>query len=294
VLDDRRVRPVTVGLFAATAVSIAATGFFVHRSGRGFALLAAAMAILLAHEMGHFVACRLHRVDCTWPFFLPAPILNPFVGTLGALIVIRQRFPNRRALFDIGAAGPLSGLLACLIVFGVSTLDSPTPPPSSSNAAPASVIPMGLPLLWSPLEQLQSPAEKTGHDLNTLAVAAWFGLLLTGLNLIPIGQLDGGHILYALFPRYAHRISRIAWLCGLGLAVWRPAWLFWALLMAFVGRRPHPTTVDDAPPIGRTRRVVAVLALAVFVLTFIPEPIPITWEMFLGELAPLVRHLGLA
>lgn len=285
ILDDRRGHRVAVVLLALTAASIASTGWLWHASASGLPLAAATLFILLAHEMGHLVACRIHGVDSTWPFLLPAPLLNPFVGTLGAVIAIRQPFPSRRALFDIGVAGPLAGLAACLVVLaigaGTDTMATPPLPPGEVGE----VIPVGLPLLWQPA--LAVFGAERGASLGPLGVAAWFGFLLTGLNLIPIGQLDGGHLLYALFPRHASRISRLAWLGGLVLAVWTPAWLFWGLLMGLIGRRGHPPTLDDTQAVGPLRGAVALLALAVFVLTFIPQPVIVTWDMLLRDLGLL-------
>jgi len=283
ILNDRRGHRVALVLFGLTALSVAGTGWAFHADHNGLAFAVATMFILLSHEMGHFVACRLHGVDSTWPFFLPAPVLNPLVGTLGAVMAIRDRFPTRRALFDIGVAGPLAGVAACLVVLAVGSATGHVTGPLSGEATGGEVWELGVPLLWEPTLNALRGAN-AGHALGTLGLAAWFGLLLTGLNLIPIGQLDGGHVLYAVFPRRARLFSRFAWVGGIALAVWTPAWLFWGILIGFLGRRGHPTTVDDSLPIGGARIVVAVVALAVFVLTFIPQPIVYTWEMLLHDL----------
>jgi len=285
ILDDRRGHRVALVLFGLTTLSAVATGWAMFGAAHsGLALAGATMFILLSHEMGHFVACRLHGVDSTWPFFLPAPVLNPLVGTLGAVMAIRDRFPTRRALFDIGVAGPLAGVAACLVVLAVGSATGHVTVPFSGEATGGEVWELGVPLLWQPALNALSGAN-ANHALGTLGLAAWFGLLLTGLNLMPIGQLDGGHVIYAVFPRRARLISRFAWVGGIALAVWTPAWLFWGLVIGFLGRRGHPATVDDSIPIGAARTVVAVLALAVFALTFVPQPIVFTWEMLLRSFA---------
>jgi len=268
VLDPRRMRITSALLFALTAASCWLTG--------GVRLMVAVLAILVAHEMGHFLACRYHRVPSTWPFLLPAPVLNPLTGTLGALMVIQGRFPSRRALFDIGIAGPLAGLAVCfpILFFGLqeATIVSGTAAASAGES-------LGEPLILTWATRLVLPHLPPNPVImaGPLLVAAWFGLLLTGLNLIPIGQFDGGHILYALFPRHAHRLARVAWYLCLALVVLAPSWLFWAILTHYLGR-PHPPTVDDGQPLGLGRRALGIVALAAFAITFIPEPIRNTWR----------------
>ncbi len=288
VLDSRRGPVLALCLFVATAISAALTG--------GPRLAVAVMAILLAHEMGHFVACRVHGVASTWPYFLPAPYVNPFGGTLGAVMAIRERFPNRRVLFDIGVAGPLAGMVVCLAVLPMAVREIPSF--TVTSAAPVSPdtesYGIGTPLLWKVIDAVLPSGSITnlGPDGSPLATALWFGLLLTGLNLIPIGQFDGGHILYALFPRRAHRLAYAAWWICLGLSILGPNWLVWALLTKKLGRR-HPPTLDDSIGLGRTRAFVAVLALIAFVVSFIPEPILDSWPMLLEDLKALGHAAGI-
>jgi membrane-associated protease RseP (regulator of RpoE activity) len=196
-------------------------------------------------------------------------------------MAIRDRVPSRRALFDIGVAGPLAGLAACLVVLAIGSVTGHVTVPLSGEATGGDVVELGVPLLWEPALRALGGAADAGHALGPVGLAVWFGLLLTGLNLMPIGQLDGGHVLYAVFPRHARLISRFAWLGGVALAVLTPAWLFWGLIIGFLGRRGHPATVDDSLPVGDLRSVIAVAALAVFVLTFVPQPIVYTWGMLL-------------
>jgi membrane-associated protease RseP (regulator of RpoE activity) len=274
-----------LALFAATTASAYLTG--------GATLAAAVMAILVAHEMGHFVACRVHRVACTWPYFLPAPFLNPFAGTLGAVMAIRDRFPNRRVLFDIGVAGPLAGVAVCLPVLFLGIHEASVLPPSSGPDGDLGRL--GVPLLFAFTARwvLGPVSQGANVILGPLGTAAWFGLLLTGLNLIPIGQFDGGHVLYALLPRHAHRLAHLAWWVCLGLAVLGPHWLVWALMTRALGRR-HPPTLDDGTPLDPWRVLVGIVALATFILTLIPQPILHSWPMLYRDLQSLAQALGLA
>ncbi len=253
-------------LFVLTAISIYLTG--------GPLLALGLLAILLSHEMGHYVACRLYRVDATLPFFLPAPGLS-MVGTLGAFIRIRSPIPNRRALFDIGVAGPLAGFVVCLPVLVLGVLEASLVP---SDRARGGIF-LGEPLLFQWLVALLRGPTSDGMTLSLgpLGLAAWFGLFVTALNLIPIGQLDGGHVTYALLRRKAWSISWIgSWVC-VALAYFGPNWIVWAILVRVLGRR-HPPTLHDDAPAGRARLWVGVLSLVVFVLCFVPNPIIWSWR----------------
>jgi membrane-associated protease RseP (regulator of RpoE activity) len=242
----------------------------------GTRLAVGLLSILLVHEMGHYVACRYYRVDATLPFFLPAPFLPP-VGTLGAFIRIRAPIPHRRALFDIGIAGPLAGFAVCLPVlwFGIHEA---TVIPTDPNAE---AIFLGEPLLfqWATRLVHGSLTEAQTLALGPLGLGAWFGLFVTALNLIPIGQLDGGHVTYALLPKRARLISQIGWWVCIALAYFGPNWLVWAVVLRILGRR-HPRTLNDRAPVGRARMLIGVLALAVFVVCFVPNPIIRSWREF--------------
>ena len=244
--------------------------------GEGLRLSVGLLGILLAHEMGHYVACLHYGVDATLPFFLPAPFLS-MVGTLGAFIRIRAPIPNRRALFDIGIAGPLAGFAVCLPVLALGVLEA-RPLPLDPDAGG---VFLGEPLLFqwaSHLVHGRLAAEQT-LLLGPLGLAAWFGLFVTALNLIPIGQLDGGHVTYALLRDRARLVSRVgSWVC-LALIYFGPNWILWALLVRLLGRR-HPATGDDFAPLGRGRLLVAFLGLAVFVGCFVPNPIVWSWREF--------------
>ena len=250
------------------------------------------LSILLAHEMGHYVAARLYRVNVTLPFFIPFPLPGfSLVGTLGAFIRIRSPIPHRRALFDIGVAGPLAGFVVCLPVLWLGIREARrahsrrTRRGSSLGASAALPAPARL--------AHGSPAADQTLVMGPLGLAAWFGLLITALNLMPIGQLDGGHVTYSLVRERAHRISRIAsWVC-VALVYFGPSWILWAVLMRVLGRR-HPQTLDDAAPVGRARVIVGLMSLAVFVLCFVPDPIVFSWRDFfdatgLGRYLPARR-----
>jgi len=269
-----------LALFVLTAISVYLTG--------GALMALGVMSILLAHEMGHYVACRYHGVDATLPFFIPAPFLNPLVGTMGAVIRIRSPFPNRRALFDIGIAGPIAGFVVCLPVLVLGALEAQI----LAGKPSATSISLGDPqlLLWA-MSWLRGaiPPGMTVY-IGPLGMAAWFGLLVTALNLIPIGQLDGGHVTYALFSQRANTLSRIVWWASVAMIYFSPSWVVWALLLWLLGRR-HPPTLDDRAPLGPGRQLVALLGLAIFMACFIPTPVAGSWELLRQDLHELLRYL---
>jgi membrane-associated protease RseP (regulator of RpoE activity) len=290
-------------LFVLTAVSVFLTGGLQSATlpdGRtlwaldlyaGLRLVAGLLAILFAHEMGHYVMCRRYGVDATLPFFLPAPFFS-MVGTLGAFIRIKSPIPNRRALFDIGVAGPLAGFVVCLPVLFLGMHEArliPTDPKADG-------IFLGEPLLFQGVERLfygQVPDSLT-LNLGPLGLAAWFGLFLTALNLIPIGQLDGGHVTYALLRDRAGLISKVgSWVC-VALVYFGPNWIVWAILVRVLGRR-HPRTLYDDEPPGRARAWIGLLSLVVFVLCFVPNPIIWSWRDFFDAagLSSLLHRYGL-
>jgi len=256
--------------------------------GAGLRLAGGLLGILVAHEMGHYLACRYYRVDATLPFFIPAPLLS-FVGTLGAFIRIRAPIPHRRALFDIGVAGPLAGFAVCLPVLWLGLKEARV----LTLDADAGGVFLGEPLLFQWVARLihgPLPDEMT-LTLGPLGLAAWFGLFVTALNLIPVGQLDGGHVTYALLRHRAHRISRIAWWVCVALVYFGPNWILWAIILRVLGRR-HPPTLYDHLPVGRGRVLVGVLSLVIFVVCFVPNPIIFSWADFF-EAVGLGDVLGL-
>ncbi len=231
----------------------------------GLAYSLTLMAILLAHEMGHFLACRRYGLDASLPYFMPFPSL---IGTLGAFIRIRSPIYFRRVLFDVGIAGPLAGFALVLpaAVFGIAC--SKVVPGIGARAD----LNFGTPALFWILERLLLPGAATADiSLHPAAQAAWVGVFATALNLLPIGQLDGGHILYAFFGdkhRWLSRLFVLA-LVPLGLLYW--PWLIWAVILFFFGLR-HPM-IYDASTLDRRRRVLGAAALAIFLLCFMLAPI---------------------
>ncbi|MCC6536250.1 MAG: site-2 protease family protein [Bryobacterales bacterium] len=236
------------------------------------------LGILMAHEMGHFVACRLYRVDASWPYFLPVP--TP-VGTMGAFIKIQSPILTRAALFDIGIAGPLAGFLLVLPALAIGLAYSKVVPGIGGEG----LFLFGEPLAQRALAALILPGV-SGDDiaLHPVARAAWVGMLATALNLLPIGQLDGGHILYVFAGEKHKTISRVCvaapLVMGLGLwyAVGHASWVAWAVVLWFLGMR-HPAIEDrDAPGAGRL--ALALLAAFLFVITFSVVPLSMAgWDV---------------
>ncbi|NOZ56573.1 MAG: site-2 protease family protein [Calditrichaeota bacterium] len=233
------------------------------------------MAILTAHEMGHYLMSRKHGVPATLPFFIPFPFpwLNPF-GTLGAIIRMDSRMPNRRALFDIGVAGPLAGLVITIPALILGLHWSQIQPLKS---VPEGTLFLGESLLFKALSYLVVGHIPEGYDLvlHPIAFAGWAGLFVTALNLLPIGQLDGGHVLYAMFGRRSNVVYKImlaafAVICA--LVYW--GWLLLILLLIWLGYR-HPPPLDDFTPLDFKRRVLGVLTFLIFVVSFTPAPFKI-------------------
>jgi len=217
------------------------------------------LAILMAHEMGHYVVCVRRGVDATLPFFMPSPTL---FGTLGAFIRIKTPIYTRRDLFDIGSAGPLAGFVT-LVPFLLTGIWLSRPLPGSDHQA----ILIGTPLGLHALEWMRFGASGSSHILlHPMAVAALAGMLLTALNLLPLGQLDGGHVVYAIFGERWHKIistCMVALLVVMGKFYF--PWWIWAVVMFFLGRR-HPLVFDNTPP-NTARRWLAVATLLIFLLS---------------------------
>ena len=235
----------------------------------------AVMGILLSHEMGHYLTARRYHVDVTLPHFIPLPILSP-VGTLCAFILLRSPIPNRRALLDIGLAGPFAGFAATLVAMAIGIATSRSEPVASADPT----IQLGMPLLIRWWAEAFGPEVPAGQTLlmSPFALAAWFGALVTAVNLLPIGQLDGGHASYAMFRHGAHRISSVVFILLFPMAYFGPGWLFWALLTYLLGiHRPHSATPNDEEPLPRSRHLMGALGLVLLVLCFTPEPVVFSW-----------------
>jgi membrane-associated protease RseP (regulator of RpoE activity) len=242
---------------------------------QGLTFAVALLAILLAHEAGHYVACRRYDVDATLPFFIPTPPLF-LTGTFGAFIKIKSPIPTRRALFDIGVAGPLAGFAVIIPVALVAVLTMHAAPPVTGEAIYFNDPPL-LRLFARALHVDISNAAS-----NPFYFAAWIGLLVTSLNLLPVGQLDGGHAVFSVFGERVHRtVGRAAFVVMLAVAtlgwLWHhaPGGFVYALLLLIMLRLPHPRAVHEEDSLGRARIIVAWLTLAVFVLSFEPFPLSI-------------------
>ncbi len=234
---------------------------------------ASILAILGAHEFGHYYACRLYGVDASLPYFLPAPL--PLTGTLGAFIRIRQPIPGKRELFDIGIAGPIAGFIVAIPVLLVGMyLSRLTQLPADTQG----FVELGEPLLFKGVAWLfwGTPPEGYSINMHPMAFAAWFGLLATALNLFPIGQLDGGHISYAVLGRKSTLVTLATVASLIALTFVSSSWLVWTvltvvMLVAFGPR--HPRTIDEDIPLDRTRLWLAAAALVMFIICFTPAPI---------------------
>ncbi len=228
------------------------------------------LLILGAHEMGHFFAARAHRTSVTLPYFIPAPPFISPIGTAGAFIQIREPIRSRRALLDIGAAGPLAGLAVAIPILFIGLATSQLAP-----IAPV-VLQEGNSLLYALAKIITFgqfvPNGSVDVMLNQLAQAAWTGLLVTALNLIPLGQLDGGHILYSLIGDRARDLYYPVLILTVVMVVTvSEAWLFWLILLFLFGRF-YAAPLNMVTPLGRRHQIIAVLALFVFVITFVPIP----------------------
>jgi membrane-associated protease RseP (regulator of RpoE activity) len=236
-------------------------------SGLPFALTL--LAILLTHELGHYFACRHHHIHSSYPYFIPFPTL---IGTLGAFILIRSPIRTTRALFDVGASGPLIGFVVAVpaLIFGILHAKFV---PGLNDPAHASIV-LGTPLILRLLAPLVHPGIPAGSLLlHPVGRAAWVGLFATSLNLLPAAQLDGGHILRSLSPR-AHRYSSIVLplaLVGLALLHFWAGWYVWGALLLVI-RFFRFIPIYNPVPLDNTRRFTAALTLVIFILCFMPAP----------------------
>lgn len=291
-------------LFFATCATTFFAGGFSGQTDGSFSVLsgimysACIMGILLVHEMGHYLASRYHRVDASLPYFIPFPL--PPVGTFGAIIRMKSPPRTRGPMLDIGYAGPLAGLVVTIVVCFVGLRMSEVVPVSG---LPEGAFMEGNSLLYLALKKLAHPEMGPGDDvfLHPVAWAGWLGIIVTSLNLIPAGQLDGGHVLYGLWgPRIHLKVAKLVHvivfvmglnglICYLALnhgptvALLRDAgyldivlrgsgmfmWLVWAILLRYVGGK-HPPVEDPDAPLSTGRKVLGFVTLAVFVLTFTP------------------------
>jgi len=236
------------------------------------------LAILLCHELGHFLTARWYLLDVSPPYFIPVPLVPSFIGTMGAFIRLRTVVADRRQLFDVGVAGPLAGFVVALPVLWVGLLRS-HPLPGHGDltgmllAVGGETAGLGDSLITLALRRLIYPGAPT-LLLDPLAFAGWVGMFVTMLNLLPISQLDGGHVLYAALPRWQSRIALAFWLLIVALSWYWRGWLVWGVLVLALsrGRLSHPPVLDAYRPMPASRWRLSWATLALFVVTFAPVP----------------------
>lgn len=240
---------------------------------RGFWYSGTILLILGAHEMGHYLACRYYDVDASLPFFIPVPFLQ--TGTMGAFIRIREPIPQKHMLFDIGIAGPIAGFMVAVpALFLGLALSRVVPLPADTPG----MMELGEPLLFKFASWLIWGAQADGYTINMhpMAFAAWFGLLATALNLFPIGQLDGGHISYAVLGPRSTYVTFAMVVVAAALAYFSMSWIVWTVLtiaMLIVFGPRHPRVYDEHVPLDRTRLLLAAFAVLMLALCFTPAPI---------------------
>ena len=236
------------------------------RIGEGLPFALPLMVILLSHELGHYIVSKNAKMEVSLPYFLPAPSI---IGTFGAFIKMRSPIISRRSLLDIGAAGPLIGFMIAVpfIIIGFRLSEVRV-----SESLPQ--LSLGTSLLLEFMTKLVIGNIPDNYDIiiHPIAFAGWIGLFVTSINLLPVGQLDGGHIAYALFGKRHKTLSivTIGFLTIFGFFTW-PGWFIWAVLLIIMGLR-HPPPMDDWTPLDNRRKVIGFLCLVIFVITFIPVP----------------------
>ena len=292
---EKRIPLIHIVLFVLTFITTAMAGAFQVGADpladpwsirAGFPFAVTLLSILLIHELGHYTLSKVHGVRATLPYFIPAPPI--LIGTFGAFIRMKSPPSNRRALFDVGAAGPWAGLLVAIPAVIIGLHLSEIRPLAAGEGG----MILGDSILFRLLTKLTlgTTADDVTIMLHPIALAGWFGLFVTFLNLLPVGQLDGGHVAYALFGRWHRLISRLvlAVIFVLGFRGWQ-GWFVWVALLLFIGV-DHPPTRDTQTPLDGRRRVAAWLTIGAFVLTFMPAPITLSEPSptFEGERTPVV------
>jgi membrane-associated protease RseP (regulator of RpoE activity) len=264
-------------LFMLTILSTLVVGAFseganpyqdIHALARGVPFSFSLIFILGMHECGHYMYSRKWGVDVTLPYFIPVPF---GFGTLGAIIKIRGPIPSRGALLEIGAAGPLAGFIAALPVIATGLSHSQV---AAVASAPPGGVTLGDPLLFTILARFMFGVLPAGHDvfLTPMGLAGWIGLLVTMLNLLPLGQLDGGHIAYAVLGK---KFKYAVWSVLGGLLVlgfWWPGWWVWAVFVTLLVGHRHPRPLENVQPLTMGQKILAGVMLVIFIVSFIPIP----------------------
>ena len=304
VLSRRKVPLLHIALFLVTLVTTSMAGAFQQGANPfsdpktiflGLPFSATLMSILLFHEMGHYVLARVHGIHATLPYFIPAPPFVVLVGTFGAFIRMKSSPANRRALFDVGAAGPWAGVVLAIpaAILGLSLSEVRPLNPFDEGG-----IILGDSFLFSALTRLVLgvSANEVSIVLHPIALAGWFGLFVTFLNLLPVGQLDGGHVTYSLFGYWHRWISRgsLIAILLLGFHGW-VGWFLWVVLLSMLGV-DHPPTLDLSSSLDPRRKLYGWCTIALFILTFMPVPISLADRPALptGEVTPVAYRPGYA
>ncbi|MDI6801345.1 MAG: site-2 protease family protein [Thermodesulfovibrionales bacterium] len=241
-----------------------------HRIWEGLPFAGTLMTILLCHELSHYIASKKHHTKATLPYFIPAP---SFIGTFGAFIKMKSPIITRKALIDIGASGPIAGFIISVFasIIGLSMSEIVFMPPAGEGA-----LTLGDSILFSFLSKIVIGITPDKHDilLHPVAFAGWIGLFVTSLNLIPIGQLDGGHVAFAILRERHRHVSIVLVVVLAILGFYWEGWVLWAVLMLILGIK-HPPVLYWESPLDPKRRLIGIMAFIIFVITFIPSPFKI-------------------
>ncbi len=233
------------------------------------------MSILSAHELGHYLTSRKYGIPASLPFFIPFPF--PPFGTLGAVIKMKGIISNRKVLFDIGASGPIAGLIFTIPAIIIGLKLSPVVP--LSQLPPDQVMSLGDSLLFSWIQYLVTGKIPAGYDilLHPIAYAGWVGLFVTALNLLPIGQLDGGHIIYSLWGEQSRLIFKFIWAVLAGICIFfNPGWILLVIILFFWGLK-HPPPMDYITPLDKRRKRLGLFIMLFFIISFTPIPFHIAF-----------------
>ncbi|MGB3975393.1 MAG: site-2 protease family protein [bacterium] len=276
--EKKRSFPTPVILFVLTVLSTIAAGCF-HQGVniflepwkfyKGLPFAITLLLILGIHESGHYFLCKLHRIPATVPYFIPMPNI---LGTMGAFIKIKGAITNRRALLDIGMAGPLAGFIIALPATIIGYILSPVVPTPLEEG-----LVLGNSILTWILEKILIPIPEPGYGimLHPVGFAGYIGLFVTAMNLLPVGQLDGSHVITALLGEKQHLIAKITLVILIFSGMFWSGWWLWAVLLLITGIK-HPVIRYDARGLDATRKILAWITVAIFILTFVPVPFSFT------------------